>query len=786
MSLALKPFQLRRTYNVSQAEFRNSAEIAPRTTIIGQPRGVQAIEFGINMDSPGYNIYVLGESGTGRTTAIQRFVEERAASDPIPPDWVYVHNFQTPHKPIALQLPAGSASKFRTQLTKLISRLRGDIARAFDNQQFRNAALEVGHVMENRRAMLFTTLQQKANKIGAAILPSAEGFQIVPAVDGQPLQREQLATLSEEQLTAWKETFHVLQHELNETLHQARKLEHEAQNQLDELIQRVARSVVDVAIAEIKEPFAGQDEVQAYLDSVHQDIIENVDVFRVPVEEEKGDAMPDDDMPPTEWFRRYQVNVVVDHRDKGTAPVVIEYDPTIPHLLGRIEHEARQGGAVATDFTLLRAGALHAANGGYLILRARDLFSEFGAWDSLKRTLVGEAIRPDDPAIRGGAATRSLDPEPIPLDVKVILIGPPQLYYTLYQLDEDFRTLFKVMADFDAVVERTSDNEREYATFVATLCHDEELMPLDRASIGRVIEYGSRLAGTQNKLSTRFGLIADLVREANYWAKSNKHSQITLADVRTAIDTKTYMHNRIETRTRDFLREGKRLVSTEGAVVGQINALSVSQIGEHAFGQPSRVTARTYVGKTGVVQIDREVRLAGPLHNKGVMTLIGYLGGQYADDLPLSLAAQITFEQNYGGVDGDSASSTELYALLSSLSGVPIKQSLAVTGSVNQLGEVQVIGGVTEKVEGWYKVCKDRGLTGEQGVLIPAANVSDLMLHDEVVQAVEDGNFAVWAVSTIDEGIELLTGASAETVHTAVKARLQQLAETMANFEHRR
>ena len=455
----------------------------------------------------------------------------------------------------------------------------------------------------------------------------------------------------------------------------------------------------------------------------------------------------------------------------------------MPRLLGRLEHEVRSGGAVLTDFTLIRPGALHAANGGYLVLRASDLFTEPGSWEALKRALVGRMVHPDDPATRGGTAVRTLDPQPFPLDTKVILIGTAGLYYALHEEDEDFQALFKVMADFDEQVDRTAENEREYAQFIATRVLEEDLLHLDQAAVGRVIEYGSRLAGTQNKLSTRFGHIADLVREGAYWAAQAGHDVVSVDDIETAIDHREFLSNRIETRLREGVRQGQQLVSTEGTAVGQINGLTVMQIGRHVFGHPSRLTARAYVGKEGVVQIDREAELAGPLHNKGLLTLIGYLGGQYATDMPLSLSAQITFEQNYGGVEGDSASSTELYALLSSLSGLALRQGVAVTGSVNQAGEIQAIGGVTEKVEGWFAVCKEQGLTGEQGVMIPAANVQDLMLRVAVVKAVEQGHFHVWAVNTVDDGLEVLTGRKAAEVHAAVKKRLRDLAQALHEYE---
>jgi lon-related putative ATP-dependent protease len=772
--------KLRRSFDKANLKLKSTADIEPGTSIIGQPRGVQAIEFGINMKSPGYNIYVLGESGTGRTTAITRFVEIRGQNDPIPSDWVYVNNFQEPHKPLAIQLPPGRGGLLRDTLNQLIKQLRTEIARAFDNQAFRDAALEVGHDLERKREQLFLDLQGNAGEMGATLANTAEGFKIVPAKDGQPLQAQEFAALTAEEREAWKETYHTLQHALNEALHQSRKMEIEAQNELEELKRRVASSVVDVAMNELKEQFASFEKVSTYLDDVHTDILDNVDLFRSEDEESEEEAQENQ---ASEEFRRYQVNVLVDNTSAGRAPVIVEYNPTVPRLLGRVEHEARFGGAIVTDFTLVRSGTLHAASGGYLVLRARDIFTEPGAWDALKRTLVGGAIRPDDPAARAGAAARSLDPEPIPLDVKVILIGPPTLYYQLHSMDEDFRTMFKVMADFDETVPRTPENEMHYATFIATRSHEEGLQHLERDAVGRVIEYGSRLAGTQNKLTTRFGNIADLVREANYWATAAGRELVSVDDVEHAIDQREFLGNRIETRMRENLMEGKQLVATDGEIIGQINGLAVSRIGEHAFGHPSRVTARTFVGKRGVVQIDREVELAGPIHNKGLLTLNGYLGGQYAGDQPLSLSALITFEQNYGGIEGDSASSTELYSLLSSLSGMPIKQSVAVTGSVNQRGEIQAIGGVTQKVEGWYAVCLERGLTGEQGVMIPASNVSDLMLRVSVTEAVAAGKFHIWAVETVDEGIEVLTGRPAAEVHAAAKARLQQLADTLEKYK---
>ncbi len=775
----LNPAQLRNTFDSPELKFKTSADLKPCSTIIGQPRGVMAIEFGMEMRSPGYNIFVLGESGTGRTTTIQKYIEGRIGDQEVPDDWVYVNNFQTPHSPIAHRLPAGEGCHLRDSMDEMIGRLRTELARAFDNEQFRNEALAMRQALEAERSQLFTVFQRQANSQGAAVMQTPEGFRILPTKDGQPLDADGFNALSEKEQADWRELQNKLEKELADVMYAAREVQNSAQDRMEELVQRVGASVVDLAIGEVAKQFSKIDVLEGYFESVREDILKNIGVFQ---QAAAAEGQPQAQVP-EEWFRRYKINPIIDHKLSKSAPVIVEYDPSLPRLMGRVEHEGRPGGAVVTDFTLLRPGALHKSNGGYLVLRARDLFSTPMAYEALKRALLGEAVRPDDPAIRGGAATRTLDPQPIPLDVKVILIGPPALYYQLAGLDEDFDSVFKVMADFDQTIERTTDNEMEYATFIAARIKEKDLMPFDRGAIGKVIEYGSRLAGTQKRLSTKFGDISDLLSESNHWASKSKPKRVTAADVTKAIETRIYMRNRIENRMREGVLDKKQLLQISGSKVGQINGLAVSQIGDYAFGHPSRLTVRTYVGKKGVVAIDREVNMAGAIHNKGVLILTGYLGGQYASDHPLSLSAQITFEQNYGGVDGDSASSTELYALLSSLTGIPIKQNIAVTGSVNQYGEVQAIGGATQKVEGWYEVCLDQGLTGDQGAMIPASNVADLMLRDEVVEAVEKGKFHLWSVESIDEGIEIMMGEKAEVVHAKAQAKLTELAQKMADYD---
>ena len=782
MIVTLPADQLRRVFEAPDIQFETTRDLEPCTTIIGQPRGVQAIAFGVTIDSPGYNIYVLGETGTGRATAIQRFVESQASDDPVPPDCLYLFNFQTPHKPATLMLPPGQGRRFREAMAQMIGRLQNEIPRAFDNQTFRDAALEIQQRVQADQEALFTTFQAEAGRRNAALLTTPEGVRITPAMNGQPVDSAEISAWSDEAKAEWKQTQFQLERALSEVLFQNRQLEVSAEQALNALVQNVAGSVIGRAFDELRPAFNALPTLQLYLDQVQQDIVQNIDHFRGATQEESDGVEVTNGV----WFRRYEVNVIVDHQDSACAPVVVEYDPTPSRLLGRLEHEVQPGGAVLTDFTLLRGGALHAANGGYLVLRAGDVFADFANWEALKKALLERVVRPDDPAIRSGAATRTLDPQPVPLHVKVILVGPSALYYQLLTNDEDFPSLFKVMADFDAVIERSLENERAYAEFVAGRCQDEGLLPFERAAVGKIIEYGSRLAGGQNKLSTRFGRIADLVREAHYWAAAAGREHVSALDVATAVRNRIYWRNRMETRMRENVYEGKQLIATTGAKVGQINGLTVTQAGIHAFGHPSRLTARTYVGTSGVVQLEREVDMAGPIHNKGVMTLIGYLGGQYAIDQPLVFSGHITFEQDYNGIEGDSASSAELYVLLSSLSGFPFRQDIAVTGSVSQYGEVQPIGGVTEKVEGWFAVCQAHKLTGEQGVLIPAANVTDLMLSDEVVEAVAAGQFHVWTAATIDDGLELLAGRPAAEVHAAVQARLQALAEAQARFERPR
>ncbi|MBI3243753.1 MAG: AAA family ATPase [Chloroflexi bacterium] len=775
----LTPSQLRRVCDPASFNFETTADLPVSSDIIGQPRGLKAIEFGIGIDSPGYHIFVLGEEGTGRTTAIGRFLRERAAGRPTPQDWMYVNNFAEPHKPRALNLSAGLGVALRDDMAALIDYLRRNLPQAFEQESYLEARNQGRRNFEADRSRLFDEFQHKAVAAGFVLLQTPGGWMLNPARNGQPLTTEIYEALPEAERKNFEAVGRELNDDLENMLRAIRNLERAAKDAQRDLNRQVGAAVADGHLNDLKAKYAASEETILYLNEVRQDVIDHVADF-LPVD----DAQPESGVkPPPPDFRQYTVNLVVDHSRTQGAPVVVELNPTYGKLLGRIEQESRFG-VLTTDFTLIKTGALHAANGGYLVLRARDVFYEPLAWDALKRSLLSGYVRTEDIPARAGS-TKTLDPEPIPLDLKVVLVGVPWVYYHLFDTDEDFGSIFKVKADFSSRMPRTPETEGQYAGFIAARCAEEKLRPFDRGAVAKVIEYGARAADDQFKLSARFGEVTDLLREANHCAARAGRETVTATDVMAALDEKVYRSNKVEEALRNDILEGSVFIDTEGSAIGQVNALSVTDSGDYAFALPSRLTARTFVGHGGIGQIDRETNLAGPLHNKGVLTLSSFFNATYAAHRSISFSAHITFEQNYGHIEGDSASCAELYALLSSLSGHPVKQSLAVTGSVDQKGRVEPIGAVNEKIEGFFAVCVARGLTGDQGVLIPAANVRELMLNEKVVAAVEAGRFHVWPVETVDEGIEILTGVPAgvrkdgrfpdNTLHAAVQKRLREL-----------
>ncbi|MFQ5399460.1 MAG: Lon protease family protein [Anaerolineae bacterium] len=780
---SLSAEKLRRVCTQAHFDFETTAELPAGTNIIGQPRGTRAIEFGIGIQSEGYNIFALGPTGTGRATAIERFLHERTLDELVPDDWVYVHNFSAPHQPRALHFPAGQGAEFQKRMFRLICDLRDELPQAFAAEAYKDAVEQIRKAFEARQAELMQGLHAKAAAQGFSLINTPSGFTVAPIHDGRPITQEVWQQLPVEQRQALEKQRQALTEELETVINEIREEDSQARRKVREIENEVAKTAIRRYFQSLHQQYQDMDEVLVYLDEIHQDVLNQVEDFIA-----TGEGVEEIDL------RRYEVNVLVNNVDTQGAPVIIERHPTYHNLFGRLEFEMRNG-MMTTHFTNIKCGSLHWANGGYLIMNAHDLLKNMDAWEALKRALKGKEItvQPFATMQTGQVLAKSLDPQPIPLEVKIILMGSPAVYYALFEHDEDFRVLFKVHSDFASTMPRDHEHEEEYARFIATRCHEEGLLHFDRSAVAKVVEYASREAGHQNKMSTRFGAMADLIRESSYWAGQNGRDTVTAADVRQTLEERIFRANQIEELLEEQILEGTLLIATEGHVVGQVNGLSVLDTGDYAFGQPGRITARTYMGEDGVVHIERETNMAGPLHNKGVLTLVGYLGGVYAQKQPLSLTASLTFEQNYGGVDGDSASSTELYALLSSLSGIPIKQGIAVTGSVNQRGEVQPIGGVNEKIEGFFRVCEARGLTGEQGVMIPASNAKNLMLHEDVVMAVAEGKFHIWPVKTIDEGIELLTGVPAGernedgtypegTVHYVVQNRLLELAEELKAF----
>lgn len=757
-NLALAPDQLRRATDPALFSFASTQELEDLDHIIGQERAVRAIDFGVEIESKGYNIYAVGPAGSGRTSTVREFLERHAAKRPAPADWCYVFNFDDPRSPRALRLPAGQSTTLRDMMADMISHLQTEIPRTFEGQPYEERRRAFVQEMAARQQRLYENLEAYLNERGFALIRSQAGLAIAPMVNGEVMSAEDYQKLDPETKHKFESFRPELQEQFEKAMREARDLERESKRAIEQIRAEMAGFVVDGLLADLREKFADCPAVLEHLEHVRHDIIANVERF---MPQEEGLQLPfmvRPDRGEDGWLTRYAINVLVEGASQEQAPVIIEDNPTYHNLIGRIEHRT-EFGTMVTDFTQIRAGALHRANGGYLVVEAKDLLANALAYDGLKRALRNSEIKIEEMAqFYGLVAAASLQPEPIPLDVKVVIIGDARLYQLLYALDEDFRELFKVKAEFAGEMERTEETLHDLASFVARMCRNEELLHFGPDAVARLADESARYADDQNRLSTRFSALADLVRESAYWAGDAGHPVVTADDVSRAVADREHRMNYVQQRMIDAIEEGTILIDTEGAVVGQINGLSVAQMADFAFGIPSRITARTFMGRPAVTSIDREVKLTGPIHDKGNLILSSYLASRFAQHGPLSMSATLVFEQNYGAVEGDSASSTELYALLSSLADLPIRQDLAVTGSVDQAGTVQAIGGVNAKIEGYYDLCKRRGLTGAQGVLIPASNVRHLMLRPDVVEAVRNGQFHVYAISKIEEGIELLTG----------------------------
>ncbi|MGQ9681048.1 MAG: Lon protease family protein [Anaerolineae bacterium] len=771
----------------AQLPFATTAELPDLHEVIGQPRAVEAIHFGVSMRGPGYNLYAMGPGGTGKTTIIRQFLEQEAARQPVPDDWCYVNNFADRYHPRALRLPAGQGKMLRQDMAQLIEDLRSAIPAAFESEDYAAHRQELEQELREEQERVFGQLRQQAEARGFAMLRTPQGIGFAPLANGQIMKPEQFQQLPADYRERLERELSSLQDLLEAAVRELNQREKAIRQRAKEINRQVATAAAGHRIRELQSKYAALDEVVAYLQQVQDDIVANVTDF-VPAERPPmAFGLPN--MPDELAFRRYEVNLIVDHSATKGAPIVVEDNPTFQNLLGDLEHRAQMG-TLITDFGLIKAGALHRANGGYLMVDAASVLQKPFAWEGLKRALRTGRIT-IEPLGREYSllSTVGLEPEPIPLQVKVVLVGEPILYYLLQTSDPDFGELFKVTADFAQDMVRSDENCALYARLMATVARQEGLRALASSGVARIIEHGCRLTEDQERLSLRFRAIVDLLREADYWAQARGADLVEAEDVQKAIDTQIYRVDRVRERVQQEFARGTIMIDVQGAQVGQVNGLSVSGLGSFVFGRPSRITARTRLGRGQVVDIEREVALGGPLHSKGVLILSGYLGAHYVPDEPLSLHASLVFEQSYGGVDGDSASSAELYAILSDLSGLPIRQSLAVTGSVNQRGQVQAIGGVNEKIEGFFDVCVAMGgLTGEQGVIIPRSNVRHLQLRADVVEAVRQGRFHIYAVSTIDEGLEILTGVPAGvrqddgqfpegTVNRRVQDRLRDLAQ---------
>ena len=784
----LSPQQLQPHCDPAQFPFQSTAELPMLTEIIGQQRAVRSLTFGMGIKNEGYNIYVSGVSGTCKFTAARQFLDQEARTRPPADDWVYVNNFQHLSQPNAIRLPAGWGQGFQNDVSALIKELRRDIPAAFESDAYQKERDRILQELKEVQEATWQKLNKYVEQYSFGIVRIPGGFMLTPLVKGKPLSDDQFEKLSEEQKDKLRKIREMLTEQVEKTMRDMRRMEREARQKLAQLDERVARFTIQQPIDDLKAKYQAIPEIPQYLDAMLVDMVANVDLFKQAEASPNPTSLPSSDAGDG-FLTRYQVNLLVDNSHAQGAPVVYESNPNFANLVGRIEHRVVMG-ALVTDFTMIRPGALHRANGGYLILEAMALFQRPQAWDALKRALKEGEIRVEEYAQSLGlVSTAVLEPEPIPLETKVLLAGPAWLYYLLAEADDDFLELFKVQADFDDRMPRTPETIQDYAHFIASFCQRNHLRHFTPEAVARVVDHSSRLVADQQYLSACFRDISDLITEASYWAGQQGHDVVLAEDVQRAITEKHERGNRYQERLQEAIAREILLIDVTGSRAGQINGLSVLLLGQTSFGAPSRITARTYMGRGGIVDIQREVKLGGPIHSKGVMILASFLGSRYARQEPLTLRATLVFEQTYSMVEGDSASLAELCALISSIGDIPLRQDLAVTGSVNQHGDVQAIGGVNEKIEGFFDACRLHGdLTGTQGVIIPQANVQHLVLRQDVVDAVAQGWFHIYPVTTVDQALALLTelpvgepdaegNYPAESVHGRVMQALRAMNE---------
>lgn len=799
---ALSYQQLYSTCDLDFLSFDTTKDLEDLNQPLGQEQAINAIDFGISVDSYGYNLFCIGPEGTGKASLVRQILGKAAKKRKTPNDWCYVYNFKTPYKPLAIRMPAGKAKLFAKAVDKLIGEIRVALPAVFDGEEYKTQLKAIEDAFREQKTKYFDDIQKHTTGKNVSVLRMPVGLVVAPTKDGDVLSPEAFEKLSEEEQQEVLAELNAAQEELENAVHDIPKWEKEQREQIEQLNEKFASLAIKHLIDELKRKYRRNKSVTAFLRNMYDDIIENVDLF-LEDEEEQPQAQGNEEeqllpiVPKQKKdgaLRRYKVNVLIDHTDHIGAPLIFLDHPILTNLIGRIDRQ-QQYGALITDFNMIKAGALHEANGGFLVIEAKDLLNQQSSWEALKRALKSKKITMDPPS-SDGMMTTILEPEAIPLNVKVVLLGEPDLYYMLAENDPDFMELFKVEANFFPYMEKTQENISKYARLIATQARRNKLRPLQKEAVARLIEHASRLAEDSQKLTAHIASISDLIREANYCALTDgKSPVITRSHVDQAIISKIKRSDRIQERMTEQIKRGSVLIDTDGAVVGQINGLAVFEFGQISFGKPSRITCLARMGSGEIIDIEREVDLGGPLHTKGVLILSSFLASRFSQNAPLSMEATLVFEQSYGEIDGDSASSTELYALLSALSDVPIKQNLAVTGSVNQFGQIQAIGGVNEKIEGFFDICRMRGLTGTQGVLIPKTNVVNLMLRQDVVEACKSGMFHIYPVSSIDEGIEILTGIPAgehdkdgnypeNSINGKVQRKLRQYLSQ--NLEYRR
>ena len=752
---------------LSLLPFTCTTDMTPLEDFIGQERAMRAIQFGLGVDKPGFNIFVTGLTGTGKTSIIKAFLKKITAGrlpmdadSPFPEDWCYVYNFSDPDRPQVFKVHRGRGKALKADMERLIQNLQRDAKKMFESDEFARQRQAMIEELQKKQQAMMQGLMEEASTNGFTLRMAPSGMMLLPTKDGKPMQEADYLALSPAEKKNLEEKRGEIEEKVEATLREGKKLEREITEKLAAAETQAGEYLVQMPLAELKEKYRDQPKILSYLEALREHILKNLNRFKG-TEASPGMTpmipMPLGE-PSTDPFLPYRVNVFVDNSETQGPPIVVETNPSYHNLFGVVEKKPILGGYV-TDFTLIKAGSISRANGGYLVLYDREVLANAGVWEALQRVIKNRELRIEEPAaFFGWAPPQGLRPEPIPTDTKVIMIGDPHLYRTLATLDPDFRETFKVKADFDSKIDRSQENIVAFACFISDYCNREKIRHFDSSGVARIIEQCARAVEDQDKLSTRFSDVADLLIESDYWAGKDNAELVSAKHVDQAIVEKTFRLNLVEKRLQELIADGIVLVDVDGAVLGQVNGLAVYQMGDFSFGKPSRITAKTFMGRGGIVNIERESKLSGKTHDKGVLILSGYLGAKYAQERPLSLAASICFEQSYDGVDGDSASSTELYAILSSLSEVPLRQGLAVTGSVNQNGEIQAIGGINQKIEGFYDVCRLKGITGNQGVLMPKSNLRNLMLRSDVVQAVREQKFHIYAVSGIDEGIEVLTG----------------------------